>query len=435
MDAFTYQGGELRCESVPVRELAAEYGTPLYVYSRAALRDRLKAITAAFAPADPLVCFSVKSCGNLGVLNILRDAGAGFDVVTGGELHRALRAGADPRKIVYAGVGKTDVEIRAGLKAGILMFNVESEAELTNISQIALEMRKTASVALRVNPDVDAPETHRYTSTGTLEKKFGIDLATAARLLSRADEFTGVAFDGIHCHIGSPVLKTDPYEQALSKATAFMREHRSARTPLGTLNMGGGFAIRYKDETVPTPENYAAALLPIVQRADVKLIMEPGRFIAGNSGILVVSVQYIKDNGFKRFVITDGGMNDLIRPALYGSYHELWPVVAEQGPPSWHGEAAADGLTVVDVVGPVCESGDFFAQDRPLPEVKRGDLLAVFSAGAYGHVMSSNYNGRPRPAEVVVAGERSYLTRRRETYDDLTAGESIPPELEELAGL
>lgn len=446
MEHFRYDAGRLLCEDVDVDSLALEYGSPLYVYSKAALAGRFAAVKKAFADADPTVCFSVKSCSNIAILNVLRELGSGFDIVSAGELARALKAGADTRKIVFAGVGKTDEEIRFALSNDILMLNVESEAELDAIQNVAARMGAVAPVALRVNPDVDAG-THEKTTTGTKENKFGIDFPTASRIVRNIAVQPNVRLIGIDMHIGSPVPAARPYADALAKVVDFIREHRSPRAQFEYLNAGGGFGSLYRDETVPSFREYADAIIPHAKRAGCRLIIEPGRSIAANAAVLLTKVLYVKDNGHKIFTIVDAGMNDLVRPALYDAYHFIWPVKSERTPPSHlfrspdarsycnreAGDAACgksremrdDGLLMTDVAGPICESSDWFAKGRCLPPAARGDVLAVFSAGAYGFSMAGNYNSRPRPAEVLVAGSSARVIRARETADGLMVGESL----------
>ena len=447
MEHFSYRNGQLYCEGVSADALAEKYGTPLYVYSKAALQERYRSVEKAFSGVNAIIAFSVKSCSNLAVLNVLREAGAGFDIVSGGELFRALRIGADPRKIVFAGVGKTDNEIRMALENDILMFNVESEAELDNIQAIAAGMGMVAPVALRINPDVDA-KTHAKTTTGKKENKFGIDFATASRIIRNIANQPNVRLLGLDVHLGSPLFSTGPYEEALGKLIDFIRDHRSPRAQLEYLNTGGGFGLLYRDQTVPSFQEYADAIVPYVKKAGCKLIIEPGRSIVGNSGLMLTRVLYAKDNGSKHFTIVDAGMNDLIRPAMYDAYHFCWPTMYDRNPPAHlfaSPEAQAyfnrealdaetgqytrvmtdDGLILTDVVGPICESSDCFAKGRRLPAMQRGQVLAVFSAGAYGFSMASNYNSHPRPAEVMVDNDESRLVRERESYDKLVEGEYI----------
>lgn len=424
---FNHRDGHLHCEDVPASRLADEYGTPCYVYSASALRERYRSISEAFSRWDPLVCFSVKSCGNLAVLNLLRECGSGFDVVSGGELHRALAAGADPESIVFAGVGKTRAEIRQALEAGIGMFNVESAPELRAIRDVAGQMGETARVALRINPDVD-PKTHAKTTTGKKENKFGMGFETADELLSEAAKEHVLDVRGVHVHLGSPIYSTEPYEKALEKVCRFVEEQRRWGHTVDTMNLGGGYCMSYTGEDVIGPEDYAEAAEPYLEELDCRLILEPGRYVAANSGILLTDVTYRKvtEHG-KKFLICDGGMNDLLRPTLYDAFHGIWPVDCEGGMPDVL-DPDADGYDgwdteVVDVVGPVCESGDYFGKKRALPRVEGGDMLAVFSVGAYGFTMASNYNSRPRPPEVLVEDGESRLVRPRESYDDLVEPE------------
>jgi diaminopimelate decarboxylase len=426
MDQFHYRDGKLYCEETPVAALAEKYGTPLYVYSQAAFLNTLKALQTAFAAVDPLVCYSVKANSNLGILKVLAAHGGGFDVVSGGELARVREAGGDPGKTVFAGVGKTDDEIREALEAGVLMFNVESEAELDAIARVAREAGKIAPIAMRVNPDVD-PKTHRYISTGKKESKFGMDIDRSLRLAERVTKIPSVAMIGMHMHIGSQITTVDPYAGAVAKGVEIVGQLRKMGHPIRWYNMGGGFGINYRGHEAKPIEEFARVILPGIKQSGCRLAMEPGRVIAGNAGILVSRVLYTKQSGEKRFLIQDAAMNDLIRPALYESFHRIWPVSVPAGlpaPPDDY-EAAIAGTEPWDVVGPVCESGDFLAKDRALPRLDRGDLLATFSAGAYGMVMASNYNTRPRAAEVLVDGKSERLVRRRETYDDLVLQERL----------
>ena len=424
MEPFQYRDRQLYCEDVPVAELAARFGTPLYVYSQSAILETLKSLRSAFADVDPLVCYSVKANSNLGILKVMAEHGSGFDVVSGGELHRVKLAGGDPERTVFAGVGKTDDEIVAGLEAGVLMFNVESEGELEAITRVAAAMNRVAPIALRVNPDVD-PRTHRYTSTGKKESKFGMDIERSLRVAEAALAMSSVRMIGMHMHIGSQITTTEPYAGAVAKGVEVIGQLRRMGHPIGWYNMGGGFGIAYKKSEARSIAEFAAAIVPGVKAAGCRLAIEPGRVIAGNAGILVSRVLYTKQSGDKRFLIQDAAMNDLIRPALYESFHRIWPVVAAPGLPAPPDdfEAAIPGTEPWDVVGPVCESGDFLAKDRSLPQLDRGDLIAIFSAGAYGMVMASNYNTRPRAAEVLVALRQSRLVRRRETYEDLVSQE------------
>jgi diaminopimelate decarboxylase len=429
MEPFHYRDNRLYCEDIPAAELAERFGTPLYVYSRAALLGQLRAIQESFAALDPLVCYSVKANSNLGLLKLMAERGSGFDVVSGGELRRVVAAGGDPGKTVFAGVGKTDDEIRAGLEAGVLMFNVESEAELEAIDAVARAMGRTAPIALRANPDVD-PKTHRYISTGKKQSKFGMDIERAERAARNVQAMPGLELIGLHMHIGSQITTNEPYASAVAKGVDLIARLKAQGHPIHWFNVGGGFGIAYRGpEAVPVAE-FARVIVPQVEPTGCRLALEPGRVIAGNAGLLLSRVIFTKQSGDKHFLIQDAAMNDLIRPALYESFHRIWPAAVPDGfpapPDDFEGEI--DGTRACDVVGPVCESGDFLAKDRRLPPIARGDLLAVFSAGAYGMVMSSNYNTRPRAAEVLVEGDRARLVRRRETVEDLLA-----PELEALA--
>ncbi len=424
MDHFAYQKGVLHCEDVDLRQAAEQFGTPLYVYSRQTLLDHYDRLRAAFAPLDPTICFSVKCCSNLAILRVLQERGAAFDVVSGGELRRVIEAGGDPARAVFAGVGKTDVEIEAALDANIGWFNVESEEELANIACIAEQMGRVARVALRINPDVD-PHTHVYTTTGTRETKFGVDLERALRVFDASRETPGVRINGIHLHLGSPVNSVDPYVKSVKKALTLIDELRRAGHEITTLNMGGGFGAHYANDEAPPAIAYAEAVVPILKSHDLQILLEPGRSIAANSGVLLTRVLYRKASGDKAFVIVDAAMTDLIRPALYGAYHFAWPVAPPEGliPPTRDPTVSMPGLELVDIVGPVCESGDFLAKDRRLPPMQGGNLVCIFSAGAYGFTMSSQYNSRPRAAEVLVEGNSARLIRRRENYDDLVAAE------------
>ena len=427
MDLFKYRGGRLYCEDVPVADLAARHGTPLYIYSAGTLRHHYRRLAAAFAPLNPLICYSVKVCSNIHILRLLAGEGSGFDIVSGGELFRVIAAGGDPSRCCYAGVAKTDAEIRFALQEGIRLFNVESEAELENLARLAADAGKHARAALRVNPDVD-PKTHRHIATGRKETKFGVDLERAERVFRSFAGSAGarhVALEAVHLHIGSQITTVEPYVQAVTKALALARTLRGAGLAITALDIGGGFAADYETGDALDAEEFAKVLVPLLAGAGLEFIMEPGRFIAGNAAILVTQVQYLKMGGERKFVLVDSGMHHLIRPALYGAYHHIWPV--DPGPQFEPRERTRDEvfqkMDLVDVVGPICESTDFFARDRHLPPVARGDLLAVFSAGAYGMTMASEYNSFPRPAEVLVEGGQSRLIRRRGTYEDLIAPE------------
>ncbi len=424
MEPFHYRDGQLYCEDIPTAELAERFGTPLYVYSQASILGTLEALQSAFAELDPLICYSVKANSNLGILKVMAEHGSGFDVVSAGELYRVGLAGGDPAKTVFAGVGKTDEEIQAGLEAGVLMFNVESEAELDTVARVAGSIGKVAPIALRVNPDVD-PKTHRYTSTGKKESKFGMDIERAERMAQSAVAIPSVRMIGMHMHIGSQITSTEPYAGAVAKGVKLIGRLRAMGHPIDWYNMGGGYGINYKGHEAPPVEEFARVIVPAVKAAGCRLAIEPGRVIAGNAGILLSRVLYTKQSGEKRFLIQDAAMNDLIRPALYESYHRIWPAVLPAGfaPPPEDSETPVPGTEPWDVVGPVCESGDFLAKDRPLPRLDRGALIAIFSAGAYGMVMASNYNTRPRAAEILVDGPNARLVRRRETFEDLVRQE------------
>lgn len=416
MHFFKFKNNELYAENVPVRRIVQKVGSPVYIYSLGTFLDHFHKLRRAFAPVNSLICFSVKSNSNLTVLKTLTKAGSGLDIVSGGELFRALKAGADPKKIVFASVGKTDEEIAAAIRAGILSFNVESEEELVAIDRVAAKMKRRQNISLRINPDVQ-PKTHHYITTGSKGNKFGVDMETAYRLYTEASRFPFLRFSGVHLHIGSQITESAPFVKALGRASDFIGRLRAAGVEIDTLNIGGGLGIIYSNEEPQTADAYAKAVLPILKKLKVRVILEPGRFVSGNSGILITRVLFWKSSPTKTFAIVDAGMNDLIRPSIYGAYHEIVPVVR----PS----ASAKLLPEVDIVGPICESGDFLGKGRKLPKLKTGDLLAVMSAGAYGYVMSSNYNSRPRVPEVVVRGSKFAVARRRETFADLIRGESI----------
>ena len=416
MEHFTYRHHELCCESVPLRTIAQAVGTPSYVYSKAAIVQSFQAYDRAFAAVPHLVCYAIKANANLAVLATLAREGAGADIVSGGELFRALRAGIPAAKIIFSGVGKTRDEMRDALKAEICMFNVESESELDTLGQVARAMGVRAPVALRVNPDVD-PHTHKYISTGLRTSKFGIPYERALAVYERAATMPGIEVVGAQMHIGSQLTTTSPFADAAGRVVALAKMLRERGIDLRMIDVGGGLGIRYRDETPPTHEQYATVLVPILRELGATLLLEPGRSIVGNAGALLTRVLYRKDTPAKKFVVIDAAMNDLIRPSFYDAYHEVRPVDEARGQAP-HEKA--------DVVGPVCESGDFLARDRELPRLEENDLLALMSAGAYGFAMASNYNARPRAAEVLVDGSRYTIVRRRETYDDLISGEVIP---------
>lgn len=423
MDFFNYRNGELYCEDVPAAKIAEEVGTAVYVYSKATFLHHYRQIAEAFAPLNATICYSIKSCGNLNICKILAAEGCGFDVTSGGELYRALQAGGDPKKMIFAGVGKTDEEIRMAIDAGIAAFNLESEAEIENVDRVADEMGKTAVGAIRVNPDVD-PKTHAKTTTGKKETKFGVDIERAERVFDQYRNLKHLRIGGIHIHIGSPVYEIQPYVDAVKKITALIDRLTEKGHKIEWFDVGGGFGVNYQrpDQAQPVTE-HAKALVPLLKDKPYRIAFEPGRYIMGNAGILLTKVLYRKTGGSKQFIIVDAGMNDLLRPTLYEAYHHIWPVKPspENVPAERSVETKPVNGEVVDVVGPICESGDYLAQNRLLPRTDRGDLLAVFTAGAYGFAMSSNYNNRPRLPEVLVDGDKYTIIRRRETYEDLVA--------------
>ena len=427
MDLFRYRQGRLYCEEIPVADLARRFGTPLYLYSAGTLRRHYHKLASAFAALKPLICYSVKVCSNIHILRLLKDEGAGFDLVSGGELFRVLAAGGDSGKCCFAGVAKTDAEIRFALAKRIRLFNIESEEELQNLARLAAEAGVRPRAALRVNPNVD-PKTHRYVATGKRETKFGVDLERAERVFREFAVSPGarhVALEGVHCHIGSQITSVEPYVEAVTKVLELVGALRAAGLEIATLDFGGGFGAEYEGGEALDAEAFACALVPLLEDAGLDIVMEPGRFIAGNAGILVTGVQYVKAGGDRKFLLCDSGMHHLIRPALYGSYHHIWPVDPGEDfvPEQRVRDEAFPGTEVVDVVGPICESTDFLAKERHLPPVRRGDLLAVFSAGAYGMAMASQYNSFPLPPEVMVEGAEARLIRRRGTYEDLVAPE------------
>jgi diaminopimelate decarboxylase len=426
MDSFNYKNGKLFAENVDVRKIAAKVGTPVYIYSKATFTEHLQKVQKAYIALDTTVCYSVKACSNINILKFMSAAGSGFDIVSGGELYRAMQAGADASKIVYAGVGKTDKEIVEALKAGIGYFNIESETELENLIRLTKQTRsaknKQPKAALRVNPDVD-PKTHTYTTTGKKETKFGVDIERARRVFCDYGKNKTVKLCAIHIHLGSAGHTVEPYVEALEKILSLIEQLRSDGFTIEAVDIGGGMGADYITGTSPTAAEYAAAMVPLLKGKNLKLILEPGASIAANSAILVTQVLYLKKGGEKKFVIVDAGMNDLIRPPLYGAFHFIWPAKVDKNlvPLQRQKDWQPQGTEIVDVVGPVCEGADFFAQGRALPPVKRGDLLSIFTAGAYGFTMSSNYNARGRAAEVLVDGDKFKVIRKRETYKDLIA--------------
>ncbi len=415
MDHFEYRDGELHAEDVPLSDLAQRFGTPLFVYSRATLERHFRVFDEALAAVDHLVCYAVKANSNLAVLNVLARLGAGFDIVSRGELERVLAAGGDPARIVFSGVGKRADEMLAALQAGIRSFNVESEAELERLSEVAAGAGLRAPVALRVNPDVDA-RTHPYIATGLKENKFGIDMSEAERLFHKAASLPGLELVGLDCHIGSQLTELQPFLDAIARLLELIDRLEASGISLHHLNLGGGLGIRYQSEQPPQPAEYANAILPLLAGRKLQVLIEPGRAIAGNAGVLLTRVEYLKPTPHRNFAIVDAAMTELIRPALYKAWQKIIPVQGNTLAP----------LKTWDVVGPVCETGDWLGKDRELA-LSPGDLLAIRSAGAYGFVMSSNYNSRPRPAEVMVDGDKAHRVRRAEKRAELYALEELLP--------
>jgi diaminopimelate decarboxylase len=415
MSQFQYRDGMLHAENVPLARIAAQYGTPCYVYSRAALTAAWRDFDAAFAGREHLVCYAVKANPNIGVLNVFARLGSGFDIVSGGELARVLAAGGDPRKVVFSGVGKTAAEMRAALQAGILCFNIESAPELELLNRVAGEMGVTAPVSLRVNPDVDA-KTHPYIATGLKDNKFGVAYDDALTVYRRARELPHLRIEGVDCHIGSQLTEVSPFVAALERVLALVDALAADGIAVHHIDLGGGLGIRYRDETPPPVAEYAKSVLKTLGSRTQKLLFEPGRLLTGNAGVLLSEVLFLKHGQDRNFAVVDAAMNDLMRPALYEAWHDVLPL-----------RATPAGGRVYDIVGPVCESGDFLARDRQL-SVNPGDLIAIASAGAYGMSMSSNYNTRPRAAEIMVDGDRIFPIRNRETVADLFAGEHRLPD-------
>ena len=413
MNHFDYRNGELHAEAVPLSQIAERYGTPCYVYSRAAVTETFRAFDAAFAGRDHLICYAVKANSTLAVLNLLARLGSGFDIVSGGELARVLAAGGDPRKVVFSGVGKTAEEMRQALMAGILCFNVESESELARLEAVAAESGKTATVSLRVNPDVD-PRTHPYIATGLKQNKFGIPYENALALYQRARAMRHLAIAGVGCHIGSQLTDVAPFVAALDRVLELADRLQADGVSLTHVDIGGGLGIRYRDESPPAATDYARALTGRLGSRALKLLLEPGRALVGHAGLLLTRVEYLKHGRENNFAVVDAAMNDLLRPALYDAWHDVLPVKSGTG-----------GATY-EIVGPVCESGDFLAHDRVLA-LSEGDLLAIMAAGAYGMSMSSNYNTRPRVAEVIADGAQAHLIREREAVSELMAREMLLP--------
>ena len=415
MHEFKYKRNRLYCENLKVEDIARRFGTPLYIYSYNTILDHYFKLKKAFCSINPLICFSVKANSNLTLLKSLVEQGAGLDVVSGGELFRALKVGCPRKKIVYASVGKTEEELRMAIELGILFLNVESLPELGRVNRIAKSLNKRARVAIRINPDI-TPTTHKFITTGKITNKFGIDLNTAYDILKRRSSFGNVDILGLHIHIGSQITESIPFIKAITKVARFIEQLKRDAINLEYFNIGGGLGIVYDKETPQTAAEFARQVLPILKNTGLKIILEPGRFIVGNAGILAVKVLYVKHTPRKKFIVVDGAMNDLIRPALYAAYHKILPLC----------RVAGRGSSRYDVVGPICESADSFAKDRIMPRVKEGELLAVLGCGAYGFSMSSNYNSRLRVAEVMVVKNKAYLIRKRETYRDLIRNEVIP---------
>ena len=417
MHEFTFKDNELYCENIKVADIAKKVATPFYLYSYKTLIDHYRKIKAAFSVIDPLICFSVKSNSNLAVLRALVKNGAGLDIISGGELYRARLTGVKAGKVVYAGVGKKREEIEEAVKFGILFFNAESEEELSEIESAASEAKKKVNVAIRINPDV-IPKTHHYIATGKGESKFGLDFETVHKIFNSKWRYPHLNIRGVHVHIGSQILSAEPFTTAIKKVLEFLKKYK---IEVDYFNIGGGLGIVYSIENPQTAKSFAGSILPLLKKSKLKIILEPGRFISGNSGILVTKVLYTKRTPRKTFVIVDSGMSDLIRPSLYAAYHKIVPVQLD--------ENASMTAEKVDVVGPICETGDFLGKDRYLPHMPKGSLVAVMAAGAYGFTMSSNYNSRPRGAEVMVIGKKFYTVKTAEGYNDLVRGETIPSPL------
>ena len=417
--AVSSQDGNLFIESTPLSTIASQFGTPCYVYSKAALSNNFLAYQSALADKEHLICYAVKANSNIAVLQTLAELGAGFDIVSIGELERVLRAGGDPAKVVFSGVAKTASEMQRALELGIHCFNVESEAELELLNRTAASCGAIAAVSLRVNPDVDA-QTHPYISTGLKENKFGVDINLAAQVYQHAAQMAHINVIGVDCHIGSQLVDIAPFVAALERLLALVDELAGLGITLQHIDIGGGLGVRYENEEPPTPQSYMSAILPLLADRSEILVLEPGRSITANAGVMLTQVQYLKSNGEKNFAIVDAAMNDMIRPALYQAWMDIQPISAGNS-----GSAVAESA-VYDVVGPVCETGDFLAKNRSLA-ICAGDYLCLMSAGAYGFVMSSNYNSRPRAPEVMVDGDQVHLVRRRETIEDLLSGESLLP--------
>ncbi|RDL42690.1 diaminopimelate decarboxylase [Marinomonas piezotolerans] len=416
MDFFNYSGHQLHAENVSLTDIAAEHGTPTYVYSRATFERHYKAYADAFATHPTLICYAVKACSNIAILNVLARMGSGFDIVSIGELERVLRAGGDPSKVMFSGVAKQEHEMRRALEVGIHCFNVESEAELHRLNKVAGEMGLVAPVSLRINPDVDA-KTHPYISTGLKDNKFGIDIKDAVRIYGVADSLENLNVMGVDCHIGSQLTELQPFLDTFDRLIGLIDQLAEQDITIKHLDLGGGLGVRYRDEVPPEPKDYADLLLERIKGRDLSLAFEPGRSIAANAGILLTKVEFLKCNPHKNFAIIDGAMNDLIRPSLYGAWMDIVQVNLE---------ATSEGSRIYDLVGPICETSDFLGKDREL-DLQAGSLLAVRSAGAYGFTMASNYNSRGRAAEIMVDGDKVHLIRERETIDHQLVGEQLLP--------
>ena len=437
MNSFHYIESQLFCENTNLDILAEHLGTPLYVYSQRTFVDHYQRLAQAFEDLNPTICYSIKSCSNIELLKVLTDLGSGMDVVSGGELYRAKLAGAPMEKVVYAGVGKTDDEIAQALEAKIGWFNIESEAEFENVRRIAKESGQVASAALRVNPDEADNQTHAKTTTGKRETKFGVDLERALQFFAQYSGDPHLQLRALHTHIGSPIYSPEPYERAIKKTLGLIDQLRAAGHTIDAYDIGGGFMADYEGNS-PSWDDYARTIVPLLRpfvAGGGQVILEPGRTLSANAGVLLTRVQYIKQGGTKKFVICDAGMNHQLRTALYDAYHFIWPtrVGLDQLPLSYAAEQSLPALEAADIVGPVCETGDFFARDRKIPKVQRGDLLCLFSSGAYGMSMASQYNSMPRPAEVLVDGDTARVIRERETREDLVMGEGTGEILRGLA--
>ena len=427
MDHFEYCNGRLHAEDIDLSTLIDTHGTPLFVYSAATLKTHYQRMADAFAPLDPLICYAVKANANLSILRLLGQLGAGMDVVSGGELHRALLAGVDPSKCVYAGVGKTDCEIEYALEKGIGSINIESEQELEAVGVIARRLGVVARICVRVNPDVDA-NTHRHTTTGTRETKFGIDFDRVPELIRKHSNNDALDLGGLHVHLGSPIATTAPYVEGITRILELADQVEQEGQPIRRLDIGGGFAADYQTGDAPQATTYAKAIVPLLQSraaAGVKIVLEPGRALVANAGVLLLKTIVRKTSGKRTFLVLDGGMNVLLRPSHYDAFHFAWPVVSETPPPERRLHPEVPGLETVDLVGPICETGDFIARDRPFPKCDRGDHVAIFAAGAYAMTMASHYNAVQLPAEILVDGDSATVVRTRETWGDLVRGELL----------